>query len=190
MAAECKVCSRKRSNNYREENKERRHELYEIYYSKDKIRYNSNSKRWAKGNEERNKINQENYRSSEKGKQKYKIYNYNRLNKNHEITADEWENCKLYFNHACAYCGLYLEDHYVTYNKKLIWTDLHKEHVIHDGSKDLSNCVPACKSCNCSKNTKDVEQWYKEQSFYDELKYSKIIMWVTNDFKKYKSSLN
>jgi 5-methylcytosine-specific restriction endonuclease McrA len=63
----------------------------------------------------------------------------------------------------CAYCG----------NLKNLTID----HVIplsKGGLNTISNVLPACLSCNASKNNRDVLNWYKSQPFYSEervLKY-------------------
>jgi hypothetical protein len=54
----------------------------------------------------------------------------------HEITKQEWEQCKKYFNYSCAYCGISEKESKEKYKNKL-----HKEHVIHKGENDLSNCI-------------------------------------------------
>lgn len=71
------------------------------------------------------------------------------------------------------------EDHKETYNQ-----DLHKEHVLNYGANDLSNCIPACKSCNSQKSDYEFDDWYNsdnERFTYDRL--NKINSWLKNDFK-------
>lgn len=69
------------------------------------------------------------------------------------VTRAQWEKIKAKFNHCCAY--------------RLRQTKrLEKDHVVplsRGGSHTESNIVPACKSCNCSKNAKDVYQWVAEK---------------------------
>lgn len=77
----------------------------------------------------------------------------------------EWDKIKLHFNNECAYCG--------TKNDPLI-----EEHIIpqsHIMTSDIiKNIVPACKTCNKSKNNDILKLWYPKQSFFDEDKYHKI----------------
>lgn len=118
--------------------------------------------------------------------EKIKLYRIRReSHKKHEITIDEWENCKNYFNYRCAYCGITVEEHFVTYGGKLKHTDFHKDHVDHNGANDLSNCVPSCKSCNGSKHTASLEEWYLSNINYKEERYEKVINWLTHDYKDY-----
>jgi 5-methylcytosine-specific restriction endonuclease McrA len=68
------------------------------------------------------------------------------------------------FSHCCAYCG--------------ITGDLHIEHVVPiscGGTHVLSNIVPACKGCNFSKRDKDAESWYRQQPFFCEKRWRKIL---------------
>lgn len=117
---------------------------------------------------------------------KDKLKKYNSQHKNHEITNDEWEDCKNYFYYRCAYCGLPIEEHFVPFNGEIIHSDFHKEHVNHNGENDLSNCVPSCKSCNCSKWTYSLEEWYTvKNKHFNEQRLSKISKWIKIDYQKY-----
>lgn len=115
---------------------------------------------------------------------KDKIIGYNlkrKMNKKHEISKKEWDSCKEYFNNSCAYCGMSEKAAKEKYNQQL-----HKEHVEHTGANDISNCVPACKSCNGSKNTMELNEWYNENNpnfTYERLE--KIHKWLNKDYKEY-----
>lgn len=118
--------------------------------------------------------------------EKLKEYRLKRANKNHEITENEWKNCKQYFNNSCAYCGIHEDDHYIVYAGKLKKTDLHKEHVDHEGSNGIENCIPSCQSCNSSKHTAILEEWYNEENerfLEDRLK--RIYKWLESDVFNY-----
>lgn len=107
---------------------------------------------------------------------------YRRMNKDHRITTEEWNNCLTYFNNSCAYCGISEKEAIKTQGQKL-----HKEHVDHDGANDLSNAVPSCKSCNSSKHTSDIDLWYVPErvNFYSKDKFNKIMNWIKSDHKEY-----
>ncbi|OME70491.1 hypothetical protein BSK65_11210 [Paenibacillus odorifer] len=67
--------------------------------------------------------------------------------------------------------------------------DLHKEHVNDDGANDLSNCVPACYSCNSQKWKFCFEDWYNESNkSYTEDRINKIHIWLKIDFRRYLES--
>lgn len=114
-----------------------------------------------------------------------KMRNYRKKHKNHDVTLEEWNICKKSFNSSCAYCGLTLEEHISLFKQ-----DLHKDHVVHDGSNEIDNCVPACKSCNSEKHDKLLEDWYNENNpkFKSE-NYNKIKRWQSECYEiidKYK----
>lgn len=116
-------------------------------------------------------------------KDKIKEYNNKHIqNKTHDITNDEWNMCKEYFNHTCAYCNISEKE-----AKNLYKQNLHKEHVINDGANDLSNCVSACKSCNSEKFWYSLDEWYNEDNpKFTKERYNKIIKWLDNDYKHFK----
>jgi hypothetical protein len=99
--------------------------------------------------------------------------------KAHEITNIEWKLCKEYFDNKCAYCGMTYENH-----KKIYKQDLHREHVDHNGSNKLDNCVPSCKICNSSKKDKEILDWYNENNFvFTQKRFDKILDWIEEDHK-------
>ncbi len=62
--------------------------------------------------------------------------------------------CKEY-DWKCAYCGCELDE-----------TTVQRDHVIplaFCGSNDISNIVPTCRDCNCSKSYKSVWQWQRDR---------------------------
>lgn len=80
-----------------------------------------------------------------------------------DFSYEQWEECKTYFNNKCAYCGK---------EKKL-----EQEHFIpttEGGNYTVDNIIPACKSCNSSKNNRPFEQWYKEYKYYSKEREKKI----------------
>ncbi len=116
-----------------------------------------------------------------KNKDKIKEYNtYREMHKQHDITEGEWNNCKNYFNYECVYCGIAEDEAEKIYNNKL-----HKDHVIYDGANDLSNCVPACKSCNSKKHTFELEEWYKSDENFTQKRLEKIQRWLNQDYTYY-----
>lgn len=173
-------------------------------YSQNKDKIKAQSKEWYENNRERKiksvKDNPNRFENKRKlqptyakkylnwqrnNKQKINMYNLNRIeNKKHNISKSEWENCKQYFNFECAYCGMNEIKHKEKFNQQL-----HKEHVIHDGANDLSNCVPACKSCNSSKREAALEEWYeqtnKQCSNFSQTRLDKITKWLNDDYERY-----
>jgi len=164
---ECKECTKVKSIEWSKENYERRKEILSKSQSKPERKdYVNGIKKKQKERGMFTKWRREN-------KDKVKEYNKLRYHKKHKISNKEWLDCKEYFNYQCAYCGISETEHKKLYNEQL-----HKEHVIHDGSNDITNCIPACKSCNSSKRNYDMQDWYKQQKFYDINKLDKIILWL------------
>lgn len=89
------------------------------------------------------------------------------------LTARQWRSCKERFNQSCAYCG-----------KKL--KRLHQEHFVplaSGGGYTVNNIIPACGSCNCSKQNKDFFDWYPVQPFYSVFREKRILKYLNIDKK-------
>ncbi|MGK4040872.1 HNH endonuclease signature motif containing protein [Heyndrickxia oleronia] len=153
------------------------------------LRIYNTTKEWKirQNRESGKKIRESGYQTEwqRKNKDKIKAYNQKRQHKIHKINKDEWISCKRYFNNSCAYCGMSEEEH-----RELYKQDLHKDHVEHSGKNDLSNCVPACKSCNTSKHQKKLDEWYIPNnelwcSVFSQERLQKIQNWLESDYLKY-----
>lgn len=174
-----------------------------IYYFRlCKVCYNARALQWKKDNPEKHAANRVTFeakperieylvkngeRQRETGysldwrrKNPEKLKIYNSLHRDHDITKAEEESMLKVFDYSCAYCGMTLKEH-----KKKFKQKLHNDHVDEDGYNDLRNDAPACKSCNCSKHEHEMEEWYFKQKFFDEIKYNKIIWWITEGYKEY-----
>lgn len=170
----CKSCSVEKAYKWKEENPEKFKNIIRKYENK------SERKEKAK---ERSKASLENgyYKKWQTdNKDKTKQYNQQRWsNKKHNISEKEWKQCKEYFDYKCAYCGMNEEDHRAIHKQQL-----HKEHVIHEGRNDIKNCVPSCKSCNSSKHTAALNEWYNDTNpVYTKERYLKIYQWLRWDCK-------
>lgn len=89
-----------------------------------------------------------------------------------DLTLLQWENCLMFFDNKCAYCG------------KAEKT-LTREHVIpvsSNGEYTVDNIIPACGSCNSKKHNKDMVSWYINMPFYSSDRLEKI-----NDYLKINS---
>jgi hypothetical protein len=103
-----------------------------------------------------------------------------KINKTHNFSNGEWNKCLVYFDYSCAYCGVSQEDAIKLYSQIL-----HREHVDHNGSNDLSNNVPACKLCNSLKWAYDFNDWYNEENkVYSEDRKQKVLNWINGDYIK------
>lgn len=179
LSSECKECAKKRSlntyydnweeyrqykNKWREENKESQTEYFSKRAKEKRELINKNVKNFYSNNPHKLKEYQE--------KRKLKRYN---------ISDNEWNNCKKYFNFECAYCGISENEAISRDNKKLS-----KEHVYNDGPNELYNCIPACCRCNSEKHKKEFENWYNENNpKFSILRYNLIIKWLSEDSFKF-----
>lgn len=125
------------------------------------------------------------WQRSEQGKASSKKSREKRQYKEHTINEKEWQSCKEYFNYDCAYCGIHIENNYFTRLGITKLGDFHKEHVNHEGSNELDNCVPSCQSCNSSKHEYNIEEWYVQQDSFSEDRLNKIYRWINGDWKKF-----
>lgn len=88
-----------------------------------------------------------------------------------DFTSAQWVECKIHFNHSCAYCG----------NNKVSMTQDHFIPVNNGGELSITNIVPVCKTCNSSKQDKDFLKWYSAQEFYSRDREQKIFKYLKYD---------
>ena len=61
------------------------------------------------------------------------------------------------------------------------------DHIVprfRSGSSNRNNLVPACRSCNANKGSQNMEDWYKQQVFFDDLKLVKLVEWAQQDLSE------
>lgn len=172
----CKVCASAKYLKWVNENRERKRER---------------DREWVKKPENVPKVrkNQKIYIESGKraewdSKNKERLSGYShdkRVNGTHTISDIEWKNCKTYFNNSCAYCGLSEADQMSNFNQRL-----HMEHADPSGLNDLSNCIPACKSCNSRKWKYEMDEWYNTSNLNFNIERRKRIKtWLNTDYQLY-----
>ena len=89
--------------------------------------------------------------------------------------------CLIFFDNKCAYTGEPLEDKY------------HLDHVIaikNGGSNYIYNIIPCNKLANLSKHTRDMEEWFREQTYFSEERLQKIYEWMEMKRKEIKGEQN
>ena len=166
-----KICQKK----YREENKEKIKKSKSEYYQNNKEKIEEHKRIYRLNNKD--KVAKWHKNVQNKNKEKYledrRMYSQKRRSilkgLDNNFTEEDWLYCKKYFNYCCAYCG----------NAN----NLTQEHVIpvtKGGTYTKNNIIPACTSCNCSKQNQDMHIWYKKQSFYDVNKERKIYQYIQN----------
>ncbi|QSF43437.1 HNH endonuclease [Paenibacillus tianjinensis] len=173
----CKKCGVEKACRRQKEQGELALRYRKDHYQKNKESTLKTNKKWRDVNKD--KVKDIIKKFYDQNPEKHKEYHDN--HHKHIIDNHEWDECRIYFNFRCAYCGKTWEQ-----NKKETKKGLHKEHVDDDGANDLSNCVPACRDCNSNKWCYDFESWYSEDNpIYSLDRKRKILKWINEDHKKY-----
>lgn len=161
---------------YREEHPELMKQYHKEHYERNKEQYLERSR--IRYSEKKNETLQccKEYRQKNKEKVRQYFKEYAEVPENQEklrvkkarhkqrkrnlpadLTTEQWLGILDKFNYQCCYCGQEYDslqqDHFVPVSKGGWYTE--------------TNIVPACPTCNASKNNKDYEDWYQYQSFYD-----------------------
>lgn len=181
LTAECKQCISKKSSKYQKENQEwRKNYRREYYYSNAEMEAEKR-REWRDGKREH--VREYTYEYLRNNPDKAKRYREERYNKKHEFNNEQWDSCKQYFNYQCAYCNLPASEHFVKVKGVYKLYDFDREHVDHDGTNDLNNCVPSCRSCNSRKWKFSLEDFYNESNpHYKKENHDRILKWMSEDF--------
>ncbi|PIH59041.1 HNH endonuclease [Paenibacillus sp. LK1] len=176
----CILCTIKKTKKWAEDNYERHLKNVRAGDERNKdrrrVQFKENTRR------KRSRGYYENWYKNNPDKQK----SYRKNKKIHEITDEEWENCKKHFNFECAYCGLPKDKHLIEVKKVFKLYDFSKEHVNPNGTNDLSNCIPSCRLCNSEKHNKTLTEWYNEKNEkFSQVRIHKILKWISDDFKQF-----
>lgn len=134
-----------------QESREEQLEYARNYYQKNRDRIRLRSSNYAKNNPD--KVSS--YRINRRAR-KAQCYHDSYTSEQLSVHFSQWDN-------RCAYCDSSEKptvDHFIPISKK--------------GAHALHNIVPACCSCNCSKQNSDAWKWYSRQSFYSIERWRKI----------------
>jgi 5-methylcytosine-specific restriction endonuclease McrA len=162
LNSQCKSCQKKYDSMFQK-----------AYYEKNKYARMQYMRNRRKNNPEIVRTQRENCINKNKDKYREKIRYYSQKREAlkrrllADFNAEEWELCKKVFNNKCCYC-----------NKKAELTQDHFIPLSKGGEYTKSNIVPACASCNSSKNKKDFFEWYPQQEFYDKKREQKILNYL------------
>jgi hypothetical protein len=86
-----------------------------------------------------------------------------------DFSKDELQLLLDFFDNKCAYTGEPLELHY------------HLDHIVpisKNGTNYIWNIVPSNAMPNCSKGTRDMEEWFRKQEYFSEERLQKIYEWM------------
>ena len=198
LSSRCKECDKKRNKKYYDDNKEEILEQKKQYYNDNKEVISKQKKQYYNDNKEEKKEYSKKYRNNHKeeiseNKKRYhkdnpeKIFNNrNRRRKKEKsqgngINKDQWYEMMNFFDWKCAYSGIEF-----SWNNKE--NDRSIDHVIplnEGGENEIWNCVPMLKDYNSSKSTKNMEDWYMQQDFFDIDRLLKIYEWIEYSYKKW-----
>lgn len=143
-----------------------RKKIYQVKFNEDHPEYNQQyykqnqesakerAKQWRENNPERKNINEQKRRTRKRQLPA-------------TLTNQQWQIIKDYFNNQCCYCGKELslvQDHFVPLSK--------------GGGYTHNNIVPACNSCNSSKQDKEFAKWYPKQKFYSQKRERAILKFL------------
>ena len=188
VRSECRICQNEGSIEYRQNNSEAISQRNKKYRenNKEKIatyhkeRYQNNKKQISDYHKKYYQINREEilekhkvYNNTTKGQ--IAILNGRARRRAKEcgegVTKEQWLEMMNFFEWKCAYSGKYLGkeisarsiDHIIPLNK--------------GGEHEVWNTVPMYRPYNCSKQDKDLIEWYLEQPYFDEDRLIKIREW-------------
>lgn len=150
---------------YKAKNKEKVEELRK----KNKEKYNARHREYLKENEAILKVKRREYRKKNMDKHRLneQVRSARKRTLKSTFTIDQWHKCLSLFNHQCAYCDC--------------TEKLEQEHVIpvsKGGHYTVDNIIPACRSCNASKNNKSLEEWYINHESYLEERLKAIYQYL------------
>ena len=175
----------KKNKRYYEKNKDRKAEYNKQYRENNKERIAEQKKQYYETNKDKISEQHKRYRQSPQGQAVEFNSKQRRRTKEEQqgtgITTDQWLELMSFFDWRCAYSGEYLGGNDNSFNRTI-------DHIVplnSNGDNMIWNCVPMLRSLNSSTSTKDMEEWYREQSFYSEARLQKIYDWQEYAYNKY-----
>lgn len=174
------------SRKYKEKNREKIRKSAEKYRKENREACLERIKTWQRRNahyliEYRRKYYEEN---KEKIREKQKEYEANNREKKvireqrriarkkslpQTFTDVEWAECLRFFDNKCCYCGMggeMQQEHFIPVSK--------------GGGYEVTNILPACPSCNASKNNKEYSEWYVSHPAYSAERHRRILEYFEN----------
>jgi 5-methylcytosine-specific restriction endonuclease McrA len=169
---------------WRELNREKDRESSRNYYKKNREKARSYGIAYRAANHQRTLERRRSYYYANKEEQKRQMRKWYQANKERvkeivrrrkamqrssrrQCLSPLTLNQKIYrfqlWGNSCAYCG----------SAKKVTVD-HVMPLYQGGHDQIDNVVPACLSCNCSKQARPVEAWYRRQPFFTDARWRKI----------------
>jgi 5-methylcytosine-specific restriction endonuclease McrA len=182
LRADCKECCSKRHELYREKHKEGLKEYQKSYrdtHKEEKKQYHK--KYWPKYYQaNKSSITKKHieynrkYIKTKYGRELDRAKKYRRkaldfLNGG-SYNPEQWEECISYFDNRCAYSG-----------EILTIENISLDHIIplsKNGTSYIWNICPSVSYANFSKGDKELELWYRQQTYFSEERLKKIYEWI------------
>jgi len=160
VQSRCKVCRNADQANYRAENLEKVRAADAKWRAENREKRRAYDAKWyAENRDKKLARNSEYFRANQ---DKYRAYTQRRRAKKRnapgDFTSADWKAKLEYYGYRCRYCGIHKSE------TSEGW--LEADHAIplsQGGTNFISNIVPACKSCNCSKGTKTFTEFLNGQ---------------------------
>jgi len=145
VQSRCKACKNAAAAKYRAENPEKVRAAVAKYYAENSEKVLASQAKYKKANPDKYRAIKQRYRAKKRNAQG-------------TFTAADWKAKLEYYGYRCRYCGIHKSE------TSEGW--LEADHAIplsQGGTNFISNIVPACKSCNCSKGTKTFTEYLDGQ---------------------------
>jgi hypothetical protein len=188
----CRKCTNERRKEYYSNNADKLRMLERDRYHKNNEKIREGKRRrylenknhiheymsnYRKVNKHKIKRYWDNYYSKNKGKRLMKWHDRRNsdLSKLNLFNLKEWEECLAFFGNKDAYTG----------KEMRIKTQDHVIPISRGGLYIKQNIVPCDLNINSSKKDRNMEEWYREQTFFSESRLKKIYKWTgVNDNKQ------
>lgn len=199
LRCDCKICMNARNKKYWEKHAGKRYQIHKAYVESHRDRLTELAKVYRKNHsdeirarkkaysrEHKDELAQKTKDWIKKNPDKYRAFpskqkDYNNVKVQRciarksgrisTLSVSEWKRIKSEFANSCAYCGVQTDD-------------LQQDHFVPKslgGNHEVGNIIPACKSCNSSKNNKEFSIWYRSSNVYNLAREQKIIQFIRNE---------
>lgn len=168
---QCIKCNIEANRKWVKDNRDTRKEYNKKYYKRNSEKIKSNTDKFRKENPKyMEKWVEEN---PNKAREAWTVSSNNRRAREAELantlTVEELDRIKKYFNNSCAYCGI---------SENELKESMQIDHIVPIAREikgtERTNIVPACASCNQSKGSKKLSEWYPKKSFYTKRRHKNI----------------
>lgn len=165
---------KKSQKKYSENNRAKIRERAKTYYNNNKEKELARRKRYNETNKELIRQKHREWSNSTQGKAWTKAKRLRRSAQERNkllgtVTREDIQFAIESFDNRCSYCNCI---------PPLMTIDHFYPLISDKGYHSIDNLVPACHSCNSSKNAKDPFEWYPKRTFFDQARFDKITRYL------------